>query len=349
MSAEKKSTINLEEQFDSKGLDLKFSKDSQALASISIDDEDNTLFGGYEPDTFDEDTLNDISSSLLTNYGAKEFILIPSTAQMKDYLTPDQHALKYSFNRALYAFKADLKTGSATQVDHYKKFTQELDQNYRLVDLNFMLKVKSQKELYKELCNFLKDNANFTPGKMKEYAEGDIVGMKNRFDRKNVLPFLLIDNNNNIVATLRVLQWQNCAYVSDECVYGKILPEENFSSADEHRTFLMAYLVNRAFSQGLEQFDHFFLIGAEGRVHQYCNIGCKPFTGGENFDGSKLVISLSPSKLENIKTQRRALNIIKEETFSASALGASLSGITNQNTTQAPADPVQSVPEMQFK
>ncbi|QLH42548.1 MAG: hypothetical protein HWD59_07375 [Coxiellaceae bacterium] len=91
----------------------------------------------------------------------------------------------------------------------------------------------------------------------------------------------------------------SAAYLSDEVVYTQLLPVEAFqgsyekSPEDEQRTFLMAYLIDKAMQQGLASFKYFFLIGADGRVHQYCKIGCKRFTGEENFDGFKLVMHFS--------------------------------------------------------
>lgn len=259
---------------------------NQIIADLSLDPMDNTLAAVLDKNAISklgkdvEIVLTTLSKVLQEKIGAKEFVLVPTDVVLPGYM-PAEEA---EFKRLRHVDRRDLEKRSSAMLGQYKELVAELDEQHEIILGIADLENKLQhNKPYEEIFALLNNHANFTPGKMTEYKEEEVEGVKARFNNSRVKTFALLNQQHRLCGIIRSLSMGNkFAYLSDETINQDILPVERFqgNTVDEQvknrAKFLLAYLANRACSLVKDQ-DHFLMIAASGREDIYDAVGLQKF------------------------------------------------------------------------
>jgi hypothetical protein len=260
--------------------------DQTILADLPLDPMDNTLAAVLDKHALSklgEDAvfvLKALSELLQEQIGAKEFVVLPTGADLPGYV-PAQHA---EFKRLRHASREDLEKRAFAILEQYSGLANELDKTHEcVVGMPAIIKGLQHDKPYEEIFALLENHANFTVGKMTEYKDEDIQGKKARFNNSNVVPLAMLDSSQRLCGLIRVLSMGNkFGYLSDETINQEIIPAEKFpgSTVEEQKKnrslFLLAYLTSKACALVKDQ-DHFLLIAAAGREDIYDAIGMQTF------------------------------------------------------------------------
>lgn len=259
----------------------------EVVVELPLDPMDNTLAGVIDKTALEklgvnaEAVLNELSTVLQAQIGAKEFVILPAGANLPGYLPAEQVT---QFGRLRHASRQALETSTLSILNKYKDLTVELNMSCGFVAGMSVIEgvLTPSGKAYDALLTLLENHANFTPGKMNEYKEEQVQGSKARFNNGSVLPIALLDSNNSLRGVIRVLSMGNgFAYISDETIDQEIIPLDRFQgetleAKQKNRSeFLLAYLLRAAcVCDGQE---HFLLIAASGRVDVYEALGLQVF------------------------------------------------------------------------
>lgn len=286
--------------------------DQAILADLPLDPMDNTLAAVIDRNALAKlgadatPVLEALSKVLQEQIGAKEFVVIPNGANLPGYTLP-QNA---EFKRLRQASREDIEIATVSILEKHQDLIIELDQkNEMLLGIAELIKKLQHDKPYDEISAFLESHANFTPGKMTEYKEEDIQGIKARFNNHNVTTMAMLNQEQRLCAILRGLSMgSGFMYLSDETIDQEMLLLEKFQGdtteekAKSRSQFLLAYLANKACSLVKEQ-DHFLIIAALGREEIYDAIGFKALPIKSN----DYVVTMK------LSDQRLALTAIKEK------------------------------------
>lgn len=255
----------------------------EIISNLPLDAPDNTLAAVLDENSINAlgDHAGDVLEALskaLTKIGGKEFIVIPVQSALPDYLPVQDHA----FKRVRQAALSNLVTTTEKLLSSYNEWAKMLDEQCEFVFGMENLASKMQHP-YHQIFALLQGHASFTQGKMAEYKEEDIQGIKARVNNANVTTLALLNNQGELVGFMRSLAMGNqFGYLSDETLNQAILPLTSFTGETlEEKTkirnqFLLAYFINRALPLIKNQ-NQFIIIAADGRENTYDNVGFQPF------------------------------------------------------------------------
>ena len=284
----------------------------KVLAIIPFDPTDRTIAGSINKDALSvlgddtENALKTLSETLLTQLGAKQFILIPKDCTLPNYSTPE----KSGFDRLYQSDTQQLREQTSAILNEHKNLTAELDKNFTFVtDEKSLTKGRSVQERYQEISDIL-EKTRFTTDKMSEYKNEELQGKLSRFKNDHIRPIVMLDKKGNIAGLVRAtLMGNNVTYLSDEVVNQAILPLDKFegdsekAQAKKRDIFLLAYLMNNACKFGLSDQHHLLIIAAKDREDIYAHTGYKKFP--LDLDGYNVMMKLGSPGSALIKAQDR--------------------------------------------
>ncbi len=274
------------------------------LQAIPFDPTDRTVAGVITTETLDRieentgetidlldamsaslDFLDVLSTTLRSQLGAKEFIVLPPGVSLPKFIAPAESG----FKRLRHGNREQFIASTADILEGNEALVAELDANYHFVtDEVALLENRSVEVRYQEITQIL-EKARFTEEKMDEYKAEELQGKMSRFKSDYARPIVMLDKDGNIAGMVRALLMGNeFSYLSDEVVNQDILPLEKFSgdSVEEQKNnreiFLLAYIMNKACRLGLADQKHLLIIAAEGREEIYARVGYNPFPS-DNF------------------------------------------------------------------
>lgn len=259
---------------------------AEVLQLIPFEPTDRTVAGCISQETLHrlgdeaDNALKILSETLLSKFGVKELMVIPTNANLPAFIAPEVYP---EFDRLRHCSREQLYATTTAILSQYGSWATQLDEDYCFVtDEQLMLSGHDIEERYEEMSKVL-DEARFTPDKMDEYKREAFHRRRSRILHEAVLPIFMLNKEGKISGMMRALSMGNhFAYLSDEVVLQKILPLTLFSGGTEqeqaqHRDlFLLAYLMNRA-SQKIPASQHLMIIVASGREAIYEKLGFERF------------------------------------------------------------------------
>ncbi len=273
------------------------------LQTIAIDPTDRTIAGSINMDGLAalqeeaETVLSALSAALLSEMGAKEFILVPDNCTLPDFIAPENS----TFTRFRHCNRDEFNERTAAILREYEELSADMDNRFHFVtDEKTLLADSDPTERYQAIHGIL-EQARFTPDKDAEYKNEELQGKMSRFKNKFIKPLVMLDGDNHIAGMIRILRMQNgFAYLSDEVVDQSILPVEKFKGETEeekkyHREmFLLAYLMHKTCELGLADINHLFIIAAAGREKIYEQVGYENFPA--QFSGYQFMMNFGAPK-----------------------------------------------------
>lgn len=285
-------------------------RDKTIIATLSLDPMDHTIAGTISSDAVKkmgddaQAVLNELSKTLQTHIGSKEFILIPSSCSLPEFIPAQDH----SFKRLRQTHRNMINQQTQVILAQHADLVHKLDEQFEFV-VGASNARKKVYNLEQRVFDLLNGHANFTEEKMTEYKSEEIQGVKSRLNNINVTSIFMINKQAKLCGILRSLSMgDKTGYLSDETIIQDIISLDLFPGNSEEektnsrRIFLLAYFANRAISL-FEHQDQFFIIAANGRELDYETIGCQKLLMNSN--EYTLTMKLAPPSqlLNDIKEQ----------------------------------------------
>lgn len=252
---------------------------NRVLQVFPVDPMDHTVTGVISSDTWrafgeePEVLLSVLSQALLTQLGAKEFLVLPGEKSLPGFTLPEESG----FSHLRYSERYNLIKQSAAVLEGYKDLTKAFDQHYHFTFSEPDLMTGHDPiERYQAIHAILEQ----APNKMAEYPGQELQVQMSRFKSNFVRPIVMQDRLGRVTGMVRaLLMGPKFAYLSNEVINQDLVPFDQFpgSSVEDQKAkrelFLLSYLMNRACAQGLWDQDHLFIIAASGREKIYEQAG----------------------------------------------------------------------------
>ena len=294
------------------------------LQKLILDPDDHTLVGSISKHTLArlgeeaEPFLSTLTAVLTQEIGAKEFLMIPSEAELDGYGAPqDEHA---GFKGFRHIARHALEGRCATILNAYSVLTAELDARYRFITYESSL-VSGQisAERYQEIQSILM-KACFTDGKAAEYPAEEVQGKMSRFKNEAVRPIVMLSRDERVMGLVRAVDMDNqFSYLSDAVMNQELLPFDRFQGQNEaektceREIFLLAYLMYKACTLALSAQKYLFITVPAKSENVYEKVGFEPFP--LNLKGWKPVIKCGPKGPSLVAAQAKLKALASQDTL----------------------------------